>query len=591
MRKVVLATTALVVLAAAGAGGYYGFWYMKAQEVQKGFDQLIADAKTKNIDITYQSSEVKGFPTHFKLHIQQPSIALPIGEFLAEIEEKQRASNPMMPPSGSDLEKLRQWKERITFSDMMVGSDVQLKNYQIVYGLEAKGETLINNEVKQQYTATSTAAPSCNLVVDPGYLGNLNDPAVTPEERAKRVFAAFQSFDCNMPGSTMKNATNGEVIYEKGPAELVLNKKVDGDPMNPATGELRFGIKAADMKYTAAADKFIQGYYQLAGIPNYSAVLPSRMGTQQMDIQFTYKGPLNEQGFASGQPFSATLDRFMYESDLYKTDMNFAMNFGKDASQNTDFALKLDGTTTVGTEYITAMRNEIYQNMLPLVSMVEMQKSMQEGAAEGENTPPAAGQVDEAAKKNALALANALTPRMDTLGEIKQAMDVTYNGPADPRAAMGKPVSLKISTINFDAKPYGLALNGEVTSDGSSPFPKGNAELVCRQCDALMNDLLGYIRRVMLAMQPYAGVVQGAAPVNVSNVLTPEQIGAIKRFVTMLADKERTTNEKLVITVSHDGTGNLLISGEPLQKAMLLYQAEIVPAFRPAESIPYVPAR
>lgn len=551
MRKIVIGLVAFVIIATAAISIT---WYNRSTEIKKNIASYFSSFTTADSKMTYEDIEISGFPFAMNVTIVKPHFTGRINKIAARLGLDDTLKTTPLP----------EWQE-----DYALDGDIKLSvnMFSNKFRMEMHGNIAGNGKLlgKTMVLNIIPAGDSaCELEMAGGgwALGNLWN-FYSLANRGVESLKDFRSVDCVHPGGNITvNASNDQAL-SFGNYRILISRT----PEN-SLSDIRFYIKFKDVQATKAYDEFYYTYQQAIS-PNSKSILPSLYGTQNVEVDISYKGTENwNNPDAKNLPLDLKVNKFSLSNAAYQSESSLSLtNSVKDNVR--DVALSYKSETTAVELLRTLIRTEINNTISMLLSNQSIQNN---------ETREARDRLGSLSPEKIDQLIATIIPDFVSLGKITTAAEANYSGDDNLTNYQGN-----LSSFQISASPYGITGNAAVKKDNGSQA-SGNISIVCNNCLHMLDDGAAYLRRLSDAL-----VVLSPKTLHGWNI-SPETIEGIKQF--MLALNPGATSDSagtLKFDFVNSSKAPPTVNGRNMIDVLNMYNQFVTPTLVNSATVPIVP--
>ena len=536
MRKVL--TIGLLTLTVVTVAIFLGGWFIQAKQLRKSAELMIAQLNEQQTYFTYDSMDVSGFPTRLSLNFVNPRFSGRIDQIL---------KNAPQPAPNLPASNIPEWHEDIAFNGVMTFSVNAFSTHYTftTSGNWTKSSTLAGKEMGK-ISSKMSGVNQCSLTLARSSLfSNFWNYRIT-NENATELLKEIREFDCNIPAYQLINEGSNVPLINSGATRFYFSSNPHGSGQ-----QIRIFAKSNDAEVTAEGEKYITSYIAALS-PDYPfPPLFSIYGKQNMDIDFTYTGPLNAAS-QSNPNIDINLSNFNLSNDIYTSKgyfrlINNVTGDSRTSSINTRFE-------SVYTELYDMVLKDTVRNFIRHTITSNDPELQQLRNILQSRTP-----------EESFTLIEPAIPQLHLLGTQVIALNGSYQGASNFMSG-----DYNMSEIAVTMTPYGITGSGTAKTSPQSLFPTARTNLVCTNCMQLLDDLLSYTGRVIGVIQAFSAE---PPPFNVS----PSLIDGTKKFFHALSNStpEEKNKGHFLYTIISEPNGNLSIGGRSLQDVIALYNTHI----------------
>jgi hypothetical protein len=319
---------------------------------------------------------------------------------------------------------------------------------------------------------------------------------------------------------------------------------------------MRVYLNAADIEVTQAGDRAINSFITALNPKQFH--IPRKIsayGKQKLDVDFFYSGPLSI-STETNPRIELNLSKLNVANDAYSTQMQLYMhNDTINTDRTSQFSMRIESHFTKAydvllDDMLRSLISEIYIN--PDIRTPEMQDS-----------------INLYNQEQMYAIIKPSVPNFSSFDKAVQSLDVQYRG--NPEMTLGE---VTLSDLEFSSTLYGLRAVGLGKTIPLKP-PTGNLNIVCSNCDQLINDAVGYLMRVSNTLAYFI-------PPEDNFTVNPGVAEAVKAFLRELAGPDKTN---LTYDIIADEKSGITINGKPINLITTKYYQYIAPALKQAEKL------
>ena len=550
MRKIIpIVVLALVV---AAGGGYWFMWNQKATKLKSDIETMVTTIySNKNVNISYESLNVSGFPKEINVTVKKPAITLQVNPLLGSF-----FADPVLAASfgGFDHDALKPgWVEKTEIDgDLVIGGNAIGKDFYFrSNGIFTSTSTLEGEETLVMQTTKPNDFGCSVSINDSIYNSGTREIISNAGSNPSRMFALLKSLECKNDGFSYVKKGSTTSMYDAGPSRIFFGADSSSGMTNYSVA-----FKVKDTKATPEMDAVIARYFDAVGEKNRHIIgrpqSLSALGNQNVDVDFTVS---MSDGFSDSGNGKLAIDfkSFLFTNDLMKSSGDFDMALDKNTTL-TDFKLKSTSSTQIAEAYDTQMQGSLVDMMDSLIA-----NPMFRGDAVIETlatlTPE---QRQEIATK--------VAPKLSSLGEIKSDIRVGFNAQGDVAQNPMTPGKLAIDAFDITTTPYGLKSNGAFDL-ANILQPKGSLKVSLVNAVQLVDDIVAYAKRLQDAIQPFDE--EAAAAMEIPEGL----VSGIKHFLHELSETKDAT---YTYNFASTPDGMFTVSGKSLMEVMALFETDIM---------------
>ncbi len=556
MRKMILLCTC-VFLAIAGVCFTFA-WFTQARTLQATVEKYIAKLNEKQTYITYDSLSTSGFPTSVNVAIVNPHFKGRADEFLKLFIADTSKMN------------LPQWDEdSVLAGSVSVGVNLFANQYNMHVDGAWRGVSTIGGKTYQM-TTTNAGQSNCTLKMKShmGLFGTLWDFKALSELNGKELVQDLRLLDCDSPGYSITDTNTNDVLMASGPIRFFVSSEEAAG--GSQTRQVRVYLKGTDSEVSPKGDAVLAAYTSALFPGSPMAPNASVYGKRNVELDFSYNGPLSLEGGLKATPMAVDLNTFTLNNQVYQSQANFHyLNGAGDKGRTTK--ITFNAQSDFSEQYDALLRDMVKGFILQLYSPFVPQPA---------NIQPL---IRKYSADDLFNIVQPSLPNLHSLGRLTQTLDFNYNGDADMTAG-----DITFNNFALTAAPYGIAGRGSLQMTAGHPMPAANILLSCANCGRLVDDITDYTGRLQrtiatIAEQP----IQGG--------LTPAQAEGVKAFLTQLSQPSADQADKTALNfaIVSDGVSTVTISGKRMDEVMAIYAQTIAPTLsqnQPASQLPVPPA-
>lgn len=561
MRNVFLVS--LLVFFVVVAGGFGISWYSQAKTTKDAIERIIAKINQKQPYVTYEAIETSGFPTHVYVSIVKPRFNGRVDQALKDL------GNGAVPLFAT----IPEWSEDVTLEGRIIVGVNAMSNH---YTLGINGNWRQNSKIKGTTIAVlREQAGDTNCVLDlarnEGIFGNLWNFASLGD--SKSFFQDFRLVDCSNGGGKNTDLNTHETLGSAGPMRFYITNTPQGDSQ-----QLRVYVKMTDVEIMPAGDAMVTAYRNAFSGNDSFPIKYSLFGKQNLEIDFSYKGPTDWQKYDNNPPIDIALSKFNITSQAYNYNTTF---FVKNVMEGSNRAARLAFKSELGFGDIWGtIQPDIVRGVIAQLyaETYKYKQNLTAGTATQEMVPPPfQPYLEKYTPEQMYTIVAPAVPDFHALGKLVESVDVSFQGAPDLTAG-----DITLTDFELSATPYGITGKG---SGKLAPgrMPSADAVFVCRNCLQMIDDMVAYAARVQKAVSAFD--TEKAATMNIS----PKLVEAVKSFLIALSEpKEEMGKQTLTYSIVSSDTGPI-INGKPMDAVMTIYNQTIGEALKPPPPPPPPP--
>lgn len=517
---------------AAAIGGHYVLWQQHSEALALGMEHAIANVNNKkgneHIRFSYDSKSEGGYPLQATISYVNPVLTID--------SEFYETSDFDEMPSTSFFTKLALDGEMVIRSQYLQNRTAA--EFEGV--LSAVGEEY---EKPAEYTMSWDGASSCAVTLADSPISFITqehqlDSADTFEDYLR----AIATLDCES-----NNVNIHDVIAKKDVAtwdkqSIKLTSAPSTLPDNHVVG-MDFVMKDAEfftdqsamieefrMMYEPLTDKQ-RSYYELAIKHPLPLLDNTHSGKQDIIFKGSYDGVLEEDELEE-YDFSTKLniEQFTVNNALYSITLPANIKYQSDSGKTV-----LDVSHKGSIEY-KPLYDELAAKTVDAIMAIIHSPDLKVN----DDMRAQLAEIDRDT-------VSALIPPMVELGAFKTF--ASFRGSEVDGSVI-------IENAGFENNSYGVSIKGE----GNTYQNKADATIICRNCADMLRGMMGYANHLQQVVSvldvPMSGI---AIDENVQDAI----IALLQKY-----DVD-TQPETLTLTVKGDGTGNMLLSGQPFIMVMM----------------------
>lgn len=533
----------LVVFIVVASGGYAITWYAQASAIKDAIEDGITRINEKQKYISFESIETSGFPSKVQVAIVKPRFQGRLDPFFKAV------STQAGQPAAGNAADGPQWNEDILLDGKIVLGINAMSNH---YSMTVSGnwhETSTIGDQKFTHITQQASDVTCLLQFErsTGIFDTLWDFQQLHRD-GEALMKDFRALDCNTMGQTTADAQTKEVISSSGPVRLYITSA----PMS-AIQQVRFYLKITDMEVTKVGDGRMTHYMRAISPGQPATYALSSYGKQNVDIDFTYHGPIDIKPEDKNPPIDITLNKFDIRNQIYTYSLGFRLNnTPKDKDRTLVAYLKSEATFS---EQYDAMLHEVTRGIIQQIYTSNDPKFKEMQAA-----------LQKYTQEQTYAIVYPVIPKLHPLGKIVAAFDAGFSG--SENFTVG---NYTLDAFEISMAPYAITAKGSAQA-APGTMPGGNLHVICRNCLSIIDDVYDYALRLQKMMHYFAP--HDAAAMNINM----EQAQAYKKFLSLLAVEGKDDAGASVLIFDIVGSGpNMTINGKNMNQIAVLYNEYVRP--------------
>jgi hypothetical protein len=523
---------------------YCGLWYMQSRSLRIAMEESFERINEKQQYVSYDAIETSGFPFDINVEIVNPSFNGRFDEFLTNTLG---ITHPLGP-----------WEDHTALNGRMGwGLNLFSNHYHVTINGKWQVKTTVSGKTYQYQTALP-ANTRCDLTFanTAGIFDTLWDVHALAQRNRKQLLHDFRTLDCNAAAYHLVNAA-GDSLMSGSPARFFINSETTG--INAAHRNMRFYLSIKDSKSTPKGDELINAYLT-ALFPSSAAPAPySLYGSNNADIDLTYKGPIEPIGVMGSTPIEVHLNQFAISNAAYQSQGQLHFTNGGD-KQKRSMQLNVAFDSSYNETYDTLLHEMVRGFILQLYSPFIKQPA---------DIQPL---IRKYKAQDLYHIVAPAIPRMHSMGKLTQSLDFTYHG--NPDMTEGE---ISFTNLNLSATPYGISGRGSIQMTAEQPLPAANILLTCANCNQLVDDTTDYTLRLQRTINTLS---DEKTPVN---LFSSPQSSGLKSFLTALAANNNADKNNYEYTILSGGNQGITINGKRLDEVLVLYSQTVAPALEPTK--------
>lgn len=535
MRKIILISFVMIILAAAGAASFV--WFNRAAELKKDVAERITSLNTPNGTVSYEAITISGFPMSMNVSIVKPHFTGRIDKMLEDLSTTKSLG----------IEVPSEWSEDYTLDgsiDLSVNALSDKFTMSVRGAISGKG---IINGKNIAINGQSNGDASCVLTIERSgeIFTNLWDFYSLKNDDLSLI-KRFRSLNCEGLGGKIVNGDTQELLSNSDGISLHISNIPQKDRFDAT-----FRLSVKDIEVTKAYDG-IYAIYTKALTPKQRTSTPSAYGKQNFELDLSYNGTENwTNPEAMDMPIEIKINKFSISNAAYQANTN--LNLTSELKGDVRNANLVYRTELTGTELFRTLFKE------QLNSLADTFRT-----EEDPNIKIIKDKLDAITPESLDMLISSVIPDFATLGKMVAAIDANYSGSKD-----FSNFQAKLGGLEFSATPYGITATGSAKRDKTRPIPSGNLAISCNNCLKMMDDMLGYFNSVKATVAVFSPVTVNAIP--------PEIIQATKDFLLAIQSETSTDKNNLKFDIISDGAAGLTVNGRNANEVSSLFSKIIMP--------------
>jgi hypothetical protein len=561
MRSIVI--VGLLVFIGVLAGGWGISWYAQASATRDAIEKTIARINANQQFITYEAIETSGFPTNVYVSIIKPRFTGRIDELFKGLKQPQptTATDPVTGQPVAQpvpLSNLPEWHEDILLNGQLTLGINALSNQ---YTLHTKGDWVTNSHIGgQAFNVTHQQAGDTYCSLQMQRTGSIFSSLWNFESLSRDGQSYVQDFrmlDCILPGSNMINEATKERLGGSGAMRFYITSLPMGE-----NHQLRFYVTAADIEISPQGDVLMSAYFNALNPHNRFQRSFSAYGKQNINIDFSYNGPADLKNKGNNPNIDIALSPFSITNDVYTQNLSVYVN-NKTLEQARESKVAFRADTKVSDKYDMLIQEWLEAFIADVYNSDDPQLL------------PLKAQMQRYPMEQLYPIIYPAIPNFYSLGNIVQAVDLSYNGNPDLTAG-----NVTLTDFDISFTPYGIKGSGYAKLEAAQP-PTSEVLLTCTNCFQMIDDAVAYTGRVQQMMMYFSP--EQAAMLTVS----PELVDGVKSFLRLVAGvpKEQAAQE-MQYTINSAGPAGITINGRPIAQVVSMYNDYIRPALKPRPARP-----
>lgn len=519
-------------------------WFVQARNVKNQIEAQMASFPAEYGVLRPGDIDVGGFPLNMTVTLRNPSATLNMRPFLSHMRKRVMA---MRGNSAGVLIAVDYPESTLNFRldgdisfSLNALSDrlgLELAGTATTELLQGKDKTIFstqyNPDTKCHVRLARSVSTAANELWNAEYLLASDD-----------WFEEIREYRCALPAHVTTDPISGAILASTGASQVFLSHTPVGEQYHSIVN-----IQLKELEVTPAGDAVFNRIRQAttpAGI-SYMPVAMSLYGKQSLVVEANSDTPEPFKAKAA-KPYRYEITRLEFTNSASAIQGNMMLaSRPKEGKQQGDFSLTLNSHFTPAQSELARIGvHEFVSNALQNPEFA----ARHQGAAQA---------VLEEAAYNAL-------PDISKLGRLTQRVRGVFT--VDPAT---EERSFTITDLELSAQDFGINASAAGAAGKNQFIPSVNANIICRNCLAMIETMGGYMTRLETA------AVLFTAPNSGIFILQPAEIDGLKNLLSAIGKPSPSQPANLEFVI-RSGPSGMDINGKPLSELLALMQQYLAPA-------------